>query len=117
MRCPSGQVDHESNGRRCLCNGSPDDHEDQKSSVCDVSFLSPPNYLLKTFPVCSSNKTPMCINIYDIRLEDTEPACGMNWPPEMPHITKLLGVCVPLRFAVPTGHSFNGFSTPCSVLT
>ncbi|KIM46518.1 hypothetical protein M413DRAFT_24234 [Hebeloma cylindrosporum] len=37
------------------------------------------------------DKQPMCINIYDIRLEDTQPACGMNWPPEMPHITKLLG--------------------------
>jgi hypothetical protein len=34
----------------------------------------------------------MCVNIYDVRLEDTVPECGMNWPPEMPHITKLLGV-------------------------
>jgi carboxypeptidase D len=34
----------------------------------------------------------MCINIYDIRLEDTLPACGMNWPPEMPAIKKILGV-------------------------
>lgn len=34
----------------------------------------------------------MCINIYDIRLEDTAPACGMNWPPEMPAIKKMLGV-------------------------
>jgi len=33
-----------------------------------------------------------CINIYDIRLTDTAPACGMNWPPEMPAITKMLGV-------------------------
>ena len=34
----------------------------------------------------------MCINIYDIRLEDTAPACGMNWPPEMPAIKKILAV-------------------------
>lgn len=34
----------------------------------------------------------MCINIYDIRLEDTSPACGMNWPPEMPQIKDFLGV-------------------------
>ncbi|PPQ63138.1 hypothetical protein CVT24_005778 [Panaeolus cyanescens] len=33
----------------------------------------------------------MCLNIYDIRLDDTSPACGMNWPPEMPAITKFLG--------------------------
>jgi len=43
----------------------------------------------------------MCINIYDIRLEDTQPACGMNWPPEMPHITKLLGVSIPLHLQFP----------------
>lgn len=34
----------------------------------------------------------MCVNIYDVRLEDTVPACGMNWPPEISHITTLLGV-------------------------
>ncbi|KAF8806260.1 pheromone-processing carboxypeptidase KEX1 [Phlegmacium glaucopus] len=34
----------------------------------------------------------MCINIYDIRLEDTSPACGMNWPPEMPAIKNMLGL-------------------------
>ncbi|KAF8914278.1 alpha/beta-hydrolase [Gymnopilus junonius] len=37
------------------------------------------------------NGKHMCINIYDIRLEDTAPACGMNWPPEMPQITNFLG--------------------------
>ncbi|KAF8165686.1 pheromone-processing carboxypeptidase KEX1 [Crassisporium funariophilum] len=36
------------------------------------------------------NGKDMCINIYDIRLDDVAPACGMNWPPEMPHITSLL---------------------------
>lgn len=25
----------------------------------------------------------MCINIYDVRLSDTAPACGMNWPPTL----------------------------------
>ncbi len=25
----------------------------------------------------------MCINIYDVRLTDTSPACGMNWPPNL----------------------------------
>lgn len=24
-----------------------------------------------------------CINIYDVRLSDTSPACGMNWPPTL----------------------------------
>jgi hypothetical protein len=35
----------------------------------------------------------MCLNIYDIRLTDTFPQCGMNWPPEIHAITKFLDVC------------------------
>ncbi|CAO1623326.1 unnamed protein product [Sympodiomycopsis kandeliae] len=30
-----------------------------------------------------SNDQPRCINIYDVRLSDTYPACGMNWPPTL----------------------------------
>jgi len=59
----------------------------------------------------------MCINIYDIRLEDTEPACGMNWPPEMPHITKLLGVCVPLHLQFLLATHLLSLSTRYSVVT
>lgn len=33
----------------------------------------------------------MCLNMYDVRYEDTSPACGMNWPPEMHAITDFLG--------------------------
>ncbi|KAL1690074.1 Alpha/Beta hydrolase protein [Schizophyllum commune] len=25
----------------------------------------------------------MCMNVYDVRLDDTYPDCGMNWPPEV----------------------------------
>ncbi|KAJ2158255.1 Cell death protease [Coemansia sp. RSA 552] len=25
----------------------------------------------------------LCYNVYDLRLTDTQPACGMNWPPEV----------------------------------
>ncbi|KAJ7886693.1 Alpha/Beta hydrolase protein [Mycena leptocephala] len=32
----------------------------------------------------------MCINIYDIRYDDTMPACGMNWPPDIKPITDYL---------------------------
>jgi hypothetical protein len=34
----------------------------------------------------------MCVNIYDVRLEDTSPACGMNWPPDLANVTTYLGV-------------------------
>lgn len=43
----------------------------------------------------------MCINIYDVRLDDENPACGMNWPPEIHDVTEYLGVrsyLVPLNF-------------------
>ncbi|KAF9450159.1 pheromone-processing carboxypeptidase KEX1 [Macrolepiota fuliginosa MF-IS2] len=33
----------------------------------------------------------MCINIYDVRYDDENPACGMNWPPEIHDITSYLG--------------------------
>lgn len=36
----------------------------------------------------------MCINIYDVRLEDTKPACGMNWPPDIKPITDYLDVSI-----------------------
>jgi len=36
------------------------------------------------------NGQPMCINIYDVRLDDTSPACGMNWPPAIKPVTTYL---------------------------
>ncbi|KAG5634532.1 hypothetical protein H0H81_001640 [Sphagnurus paluster] len=37
------------------------------------------------------NGKDMCLNIYDIRLHDTVPDCGMNWPPDIKPITTFLG--------------------------
>jgi carboxypeptidase D len=36
------------------------------------------------------NGTEYCTNIYDVRLEDTVPACGMNWPPDLAGVTPYL---------------------------
>jgi len=33
----------------------------------------------------------MCMNVYDIRLFDDVPACGMNWPYDLPDVTTYLG--------------------------
>lgn len=38
----------------------------------------------------SLNKELMCVNIYDVRLEDTYPSCGMNWPPTIHNVTSYL---------------------------
>ncbi|KDQ64208.1 hypothetical protein JAAARDRAFT_166238 [Jaapia argillacea MUCL 33604] len=32
-----------------------------------------------------------CTNVYDVRLEDDKPSCGMNWPPDLPDVTTYLG--------------------------
>ncbi|KAI9000734.1 alpha/beta-hydrolase [Trametes punicea] len=34
--------------------------------------------------------TPKCINIYDVRLEDDAPQCGMSWPPDLDDVYKYL---------------------------
>ncbi|KIH89262.1 carboxypeptidase D [Sporothrix brasiliensis 5110] len=31
-----------------------------------------------------------CINMYDVRLRDSYPSCGMNWPPDLKHLTPYL---------------------------
>ncbi|KAK4049619.1 Cell death protease [Microbotryomycetes sp. JL221] len=38
----------------------------------------------------SVNGQSMCVNNYDVRLTDTHPACGMNWPPDLADITPYL---------------------------
>jgi len=36
------------------------------------------------------NGATTCLNVYDIRLSDTYPACGMNWPPDLTYIKPYL---------------------------
>ena len=31
-----------------------------------------------------------CINMYDVRLRDAYPSCGMNWPPDLQYVTPYL---------------------------
>ncbi|CAL1700266.1 unnamed protein product [Somion occarium] len=37
------------------------------------------------------NGTKTCMNMYDVRLNDLHPACGMNWPPDVRDINTYLG--------------------------
>lgn len=32
-----------------------------------------------------------CINMYDLRLKDSYPSCGMNWPEDLPNLSKFFG--------------------------
>jgi carboxypeptidase D len=36
------------------------------------------------------NGDSQCINMYDVRLTDTYPSCGMNWPPDLKYVTPYL---------------------------
>ncbi|PLW21218.1 hypothetical protein PCANC_05452 [Puccinia coronata f. sp. avenae] len=36
------------------------------------------------------NSQKMCLNMYDVRLVDTYPACGLTWPPDLADITPYL---------------------------
>src|ERR1700710_1309890 len=31
-----------------------------------------------------------CVNMYDVRLKDSYPSCGMNWPPDLTEVTPYL---------------------------
>ena len=35
------------------------------------------------------------MNVYDVRLLDKSPACGLNWPEPLPEVTRYLGVSMP----------------------
>ncbi|WVQ79509.1 pheromone-processing carboxypeptidase KEX1 [Cryptococcus sp. DSM 104549] len=36
------------------------------------------------------NGKKVCMNVYDVRLVDDWPACGMNWPPDLPDVYTFL---------------------------
>jgi carboxypeptidase D len=39
-----------------------------------------------------SEKAGLCLNVYDVRLKDEIPACGMNWPYDLKNVTLYLRV-------------------------
>ncbi|KAI1850216.1 hypothetical protein JX266_004074 [Neoarthrinium moseri] len=43
----------------------------------------------ETLPKDSRGKN-QCVNMYDVRLTDTYPSCGMNWPPDLTSVTPYL---------------------------
>ena len=38
----------------------------------------------------SEGGSRMCYNMYDVRLRDRHPSCGMSWPPDLEHVTPYL---------------------------
>lgn len=48
------------------------------------------NSLLKETSVIGLDGKRKCTNMYDVRLKDDYPSCGMNWPPDLVNITPYL---------------------------
>ena len=56
-------------------------------------------YLVHPLPSANrflSENAGLCLNVYDVRLKDSIPACGMNWPLDLRNITSYLRVRSPL---------------------
>ncbi|KAJ3760841.1 Alpha/Beta hydrolase protein [Lentinula raphanica] len=60
-------------------------------AITDREPINVPECETKLIPyIFRVENKEMCINIYDVRLDDTAPACGMNWPPDIKPITTYL---------------------------
>jgi carboxypeptidase C (cathepsin A) len=56
----------------------------QSTSLCNLLLAHAHNF--------RSEKAGLCLNIYDVRLKDEIPACGMNWPYDLKNVTSYLRV-------------------------
>ena len=72
--------------------------EDQNRRCTDVLDADSGHDLIDT-PVCESilqsilrlsSQGGRCVNMYDIRLDDVYPSCGMNWPPDLTDVKPYL---------------------------
>ncbi|RCI08372.1 hypothetical protein L249_8837 [Ophiocordyceps polyrhachis-furcata BCC 54312] len=71
-----------------------------KQRICDHMLVSNPNHV--NYDECESILSEMlklsrtgsgdeaCYNMYDVRLRDSYPSCGMNWPPDLKALTPYL---------------------------
>lgn len=46
--------------------------------------------ILEQTSTSNSQGRQECFNMYDVRLKDTYPSCGMNWPPDLKSVTPYL---------------------------
>ena len=70
-----------------------------QQSLCKTELDKAGNDMKVAYPTCEkilhqilklTQKDGRCINMYDVRLDDTYPSCGMNWPPDLAQITPYL---------------------------
>jgi carboxypeptidase D len=46
--------------------------------------------ILRETQTMGPNGNSQCYNMYDVRLKDSYPSCGMNWPPDLANVTPYL---------------------------
>ncbi|KAI0473131.1 Alpha/Beta hydrolase protein [Xylariaceae sp. FL0804] len=56
------------------------------NSVCEQVLME----MLRMTQKKVSKTESTCVNMYDVRLTDTFPSCGMNWPPDLKYVTPYL---------------------------
>ncbi|KAI1487881.1 Alpha/Beta hydrolase protein [Biscogniauxia mediterranea] len=60
------------------------------NKVDDVACEAVLQELLRLTQTKNSKGESECVNMYDVRLKDTYPSCGMNWPPDLAYVTPYL---------------------------
>ena len=72
---------------------------EEQQSTCDRGLDKPNGTDNVDLPQCEqilqdilrlSQKNNQCYNMYDVRLKDSYPSCGMNWPPDLTSVTPYL---------------------------
>ncbi|KAI0601492.1 Alpha/Beta hydrolase protein [Biscogniauxia sp. FL1348] len=60
------------------------------NKVDDVACEAVLQDMLRLTQTKNSKGESECVNMYDVRLKDTYPSCGMNWPPDLAYVTPYL---------------------------
>lgn len=72
---------------------------EEKLIMCNKALKAPGGGDKVDVPVCEqilmdilqlSQRDGRCRNMYDVRLDDSYPSCGMNWPPDLKSLTPYL---------------------------
>lgn len=61
-----------------------------KDHVDDMACEQILGEILRVTAEDAGNNKKTCTNMYDVRLTDDFPSCGMNWPPDLAHVTPYL---------------------------
>ena len=72
---------------------------EKQQRKCDEGLNKPGGLDRVDLPECEqilqdilrlSTKDDQCVNMYDVRLKDSYPSCGMSWPPDLTNVTPYL---------------------------